>query len=79
MKGKATVPAKQDATKEALDTTAHGLNCPNCDDGTLTKRLAADVDLFRDRNGKTHNRGMTATYAYACDSCDHIEEVVRDE
>lgn len=59
-------------------SSAHGLDCPVCDDGTLSKRAATSVRAELVEQNKLANVSNRARYVYACDECDYIEEVVRD-
>jgi hypothetical protein len=65
------------ASAPGEEALGHGLACPSCDDGTLSKRLAASVREQMLQGGQTVRRDLTARYVYTCDTCDHMEEVVR--
>jgi hypothetical protein len=65
---------------EQGDTTiaAHGLDCPNCDGGTLSKRASARVAASMKEGGALGPLSMNTKYIYVCDTCEYMEEVVRE-
>jgi hypothetical protein len=65
---------------EQGDTTiaAHGLDCPNCDGGTLSKRASARVAASMKEGGTLGTLAMNTKFIYVCDKCEYLEEVVRE-
>jgi predicted nucleic acid-binding Zn ribbon protein len=72
MKGRPYVPPEDD------DPTAHGTDCPSCDGGTLQRKAALAVKADLAAQNKLVNVTQRAKYVYVCDSCDYMEEVVRN-
>lgn len=76
MKGRHVDDTEEPAEDEG--SSDHGLDCPSCDGGNLIRRTAATVQASLAPGNNLVNVSRNAKYVYTCDSCEYMEEVVRN-